>query len=367
MERAMGSADPYLPAFSRPWPVHLFDWGAGNPDAVYRTVLLADDATYRLRGTVGNADFMCLEFYDGERQTGALLGRELDSDASGQVEVFFGPTKRPGQWFEIAPGTNGILMREFFVDWAKATPSQLEIQCLDPRPGYAPVLTADYVEGVLAAISMWMRAGLETFGAKQAKSLADCRNSFDPVPNRPNSELPHVLHGFWDLAPDECLLVEMPIRTNGYWGMQLASSMWVTLDHASRQTSLNATQALIDSDQVLRTVISHRDPGVRNWLDTLGHRQGAILLRYASPHAGRTVDSVSSDRLIDRQTRWMEQSRATTTGADQAQIAPFLPTTQVMPLDAVRSAFPPSHHIDDSERRAIITERFRQVTRLQRA
>jgi hypothetical protein len=293
MERAMGSADPYLPAFSRPWPVHLFDWGAGNPDAVYRTVLLADDATYRLRGTVGNADFMCLEFYDGERQTGALLGQELDSDASGQVEVFFGPTKRPGQWFEIAPGTNGILMREFFVDWARATPSQLEIQCLDPRPGYAPVLTADYVEGVLAAISKWMRAGLETFGAKQAKSLAVCRNSFDPVPSRPNSELPHVLHGFWDLAPDECLLIEMPVRANGYWGMQLASSMWVTLDHASRQTSLNASQALIESDQVLRTVISHRD--------------------------------------------------------------------------AVRSAFPPSHHIDDSERRAIITERFRQVTRLQRA
>ena len=31
MERTLGSADPARPVLSRPWPVHLFDYGAGNP------------------------------------------------------------------------------------------------------------------------------------------------------------------------------------------------------------------------------------------------------------------------------------------------------------------------------------------------
>ena len=41
LERTLGSADPQRPVFSRPWPVHLFDYGAGNPDGVYRTVSVA--------------------------------------------------------------------------------------------------------------------------------------------------------------------------------------------------------------------------------------------------------------------------------------------------------------------------------------
>ena len=30
MERTLGSADPAHPVLSRPWPVHLFDYGAGR-------------------------------------------------------------------------------------------------------------------------------------------------------------------------------------------------------------------------------------------------------------------------------------------------------------------------------------------------
>ena len=70
VERTLGSADPTRPTFSRPWPMHLFDYGAGNPDAVYRTVALRDDVTYRISGTLGNAAFASFEFFDGARQTG---------------------------------------------------------------------------------------------------------------------------------------------------------------------------------------------------------------------------------------------------------------------------------------------------------
>jgi len=91
LERTLGSADPARPVFSRPWPVHLFDYGAGNPDAVYRTASLRDDLTYRISGTLGNAAFGSFEFFDGATQAGSLLARDLRPDASGRFEIMFGP------------------------------------------------------------------------------------------------------------------------------------------------------------------------------------------------------------------------------------------------------------------------------------
>src|SRR4051794_37294812 len=63
LERGLGSADPYRPVLSRPWWVHLFDFGAGNPDAVYHTAALRDDVTYRISGDRGNADFLSFELF----------------------------------------------------------------------------------------------------------------------------------------------------------------------------------------------------------------------------------------------------------------------------------------------------------------
>ncbi|MBV8862391.1 MAG: hypothetical protein JO259_11090, partial [Mycobacterium sp.] len=44
-------------------------------------------------------------------------------------------------------------------------------------------------------------------------------------------------------------------------------------------SSLNAHQAAVDSDGLVRVVLCERDPGVANWLDTAGHSNGPIILR----------------------------------------------------------------------------------------
>ena len=43
--------------------------------------------------------------------------------------------------------------------------------------------------------------------------------------------------------------------------------------------SLNHTQARVDDDGVIRAVVSHRDPGVPNWLDAAGLRTGLFTVR----------------------------------------------------------------------------------------
>ena len=48
----------------------------------------------------------------------------------------------------------------------------------------------------------------------------------------------------------------------------------------NRQSSLNGHQASISDDGVFRAVISQRDPGIANWLDTSGATQGCITYRW---------------------------------------------------------------------------------------
>lgn len=368
LERTLGSADPARPVLSRPWPLHLFDYGAGNPDAVYRTAALRDDVTYRISGTLGNAAFISFEFFDGTTQAGSLLAADLRPDRDGRFEILLGPSERGGHWLQIVPGTSYLLSREFFTDWAAAEPSVLCIECLDEPAAPWPVLSADRVRKELEALGSWLVEAVRVFAGAQANGLAHFANQWDPHVSRPASDLPAIYHAYWDLEPDECLVVEIPAPPGGYWGIQLANSLWNTLDYANRQTSLNRAQAHIDLDGMFRAVIAHADPGVANWLDTLGHQQGSVHLRVLRPPApGAPARPRPQRSLAETRDDWMagwaeEEHWGVPTSA------PGAPTARVLALADLAAALPGNTpRVTPAQRRRVLDERLRQVTRLQRS
>jgi hypothetical protein len=81
------------------------------------------------------------------------------------------------------------------------------------------------------------------------------------------------------------LETELP-QTVRYWNVQLSDMMWNSIDWMNRQSSLNGGQARIDADGKFRAVIALEDPGVPNWLDTGGNREGAIMLRWTEASSG---------------------------------------------------------------------------------
>ena len=89
--------------------------------------------------------------------------------------------------------------------------------------------------------------------------------------------------GHFRCAPDEALIVEFRPPPCRMWSVQLSGWYWESLEFAGRQTSLNGSQASLDPDGVFRGVVAHRDPGVHNWIDTEGHSEGTIALRYLFP------------------------------------------------------------------------------------
>jgi hypothetical protein len=87
--------------------------------------------------------------------------------------------------------------------------------------------------------------------------------------------------GWWNLAEDEALLIECDPPSARYWSRQLSASPWFeSLDFANRVNSLTGHQIALDPDGRFRVVISQRDPGIQNWLDTEGRRDGLITYRW---------------------------------------------------------------------------------------
>jgi hypothetical protein len=88
--------------------------------------------------------------------------------------------------------------------------------------------------------------------------------------------------GVFELQPEEALIIESRVkRKPHYFGFQLCNLWGESLEYAHRVGSRNGSQAHIDGDGVIRLVVAHRDPGVRNWLDTSSHREGFLTPRWA--------------------------------------------------------------------------------------
>jgi hypothetical protein len=89
--------------------------------------------------------------------------------------------------------------------------------------------------------------------------------------------------GKWDLAPDEALVMTGRLPDGIFTNVMLWNKQMQTLDYRNRVSSLNAAQLAREADGSYRIVISARDPGVANWLDTDGHAAGTIFWRFLLP------------------------------------------------------------------------------------
>jgi hypothetical protein len=280
VDAALLNSDPLEPMFCQPYRVHLLDWGAASPDGVYRRAMVRDDLAYRVYGRHGNARYLSLEFRQSSPSCW-ISREELPCDADGNFEIFIGGPKRDKDWWPMAPGTTGILVREFFDDWLSANKSRLRIDCLDGAPAPRPEHRSNRVAAEFDLIGDWILEAAIRSWINESQGLAKTPNAFNPDMYRRGTKLPDVYNGWWDLAPEDALLIELPDPGAEFWALQLATSLWHTLDYANRLTTINQSQAHRDPDGVYRLVLSATDPGVHNWLDTTGLQNGVLIMRIA--------------------------------------------------------------------------------------
>jgi hypothetical protein len=256
-------------------------WGMECPDCIYTRAVLRGGESYRLFGNRGTARYVGLQTMNGIVSTANELVDELEVDADGNFAVVLSADQQSGNWMRIEGENPTLTVRHFFYDWDSEVPSSLRIERLGARePSNAHAIDPQAaVSRQLVALGDFVHDNLAFFLQFGAASPT---NGFLPPIDRSDigaaAENRPVI-GRWELGPDEALIVEVEPPQGVYWSFSIGNPWWETIHYGRHQSSLNAHQAAVDSDSLVRVVLCDRDPGVANWLDTAGYSNGPIILR----------------------------------------------------------------------------------------
>ncbi len=335
--------DPDYPQFSR-FPNGVARVGWDNPDNPYLVFAVRGDHVYRLRGNTTSFDLVTINVYSGMlghtpvrqiRTVSSIASDDLDVDENGDFVLTLSAVRAEGDWLKLEPDAHIVVVRRLVSDWEKTDEGLWEILNLTtlgtgaPRPTPESVARAldDAVTQTRSLRELLTLAHRITFQLRLRPNTVE-----EPAESDPNLAMADAFQaasrGYFRLEEDEALLVDVPVADCRYTNIQLANPWMESLDYASHQSSLNHRTAHADADGRVRYVISGRDPGVQNWLDTAGWAEGSLCARwtYCSEYPtginARVVKLDELDRYLPPETvRVSPAERARIVAARQAAIS----------------------------------------------
>ena len=290
LESYIEFADPLFPVLRR--PAHeTVKIGADNPDNYYQSAAISGAHEYKITGTRNTVHYLGLGSYAGSYgsktrrgQTGYLDAREMKIAPDGRFEIILSCNEQPGRnWLRMEPDTSSLIVRQTFQDRAHERIAELQIERLGGARTPAPVTPAFIDRGLQAAAAYV--AGMASIFADWAEGFAKHKNElprFDPAIAAAAHGDPNIVyyHGYFELADDEALVIDLVPPACEYWNFQLNNHWMESLDYRYHTIALNHFGAKARPDGSVRLVVASRDPGVPNWLDTAGHRRGTTCLRW---------------------------------------------------------------------------------------
>ncbi|MGD1256060.1 DUF1214 domain-containing protein [Mycobacterium seoulense] len=269
--------------------------GGDCADFTYQQAWIDGQSTYRLAGTRGTARFFNITVH-GPRTPGPgvlhepfgdipeanLLGHQLQIDPDGEFELYIGGPERGPNWLPTTAESRKLFIRQGFDRWDEL-PAQLRIERIDmasPKPLPSPTemveamrWAGEFVTGLMAD---WPEFPF-TYGGVDANSP----NVFPQIAatDADTRRGRAAANMYWELADDEALIVEFGAH-DGLWMLSNMGVFFNSMDYLYRPVSYTPSRTQADADGRVRLVMAHRDPGVRNWLDTQGFARGNLTYRH---------------------------------------------------------------------------------------
>ncbi|WP_343599090.1 hypothetical protein [Mycobacterium sp.] len=251
--------------------------GLDNPDTLYFGCRVHAGHDYLVTGTRGTTTDVSFQLLGGEYtdsgvpvSEAAFDDRELDIAADGSFQWQFRPT-----------GPAQLLIREVYGDWAQRRGTVAIARC-DTAGTAPPPLSRAIIEKRYATAAKQLVNRVKTWLAFPQWFYLNIPVNTMVAPRLTPGGLAtqYSSAGHFDLRPDQALVITIPVSDAPYLGFQLGSLWYISLDYINHQTSLNAGQAQADPDGKVRIVVADQNPGVTNWVETLGHRRGFLQFRW---------------------------------------------------------------------------------------
>lgn len=275
--------------------------GADNPDNLYQQAVVSGDREYRIRGRMGSVPYLSFGSkanryaIDGTMvSTGEIELSEMLVEADGSFELVASRSRRPGNWLPMATDTTLIIIRQTFNDKTVETPAALSIERIGDGPAAPARLTPEQIVTQLTNAAAWVQGTASTFADWTQWFMAQPNRIFDgdqAVFHRAGGD-PKIWYGhmYYDLAPDEALVIEAVPPRCRFWNFQLDNWWMESLDYVHCNVWLNGAHARYESDGRVIIVCADRDPGFGNWIDLSGRRVGTALWRWIEAEAHPVPD-----------------------------------------------------------------------------
>lgn len=296
-----GDAPQFLPAIG-----HVFNVGQPNADTIYRAATIAPGGTYRLRGRQGDVNHAIIAQFlppgaKGDRPHLDLS--KVKTDADGRFDVLVSqkkPADYAGEWWQLNPIATRMMIRMVSADWANETEPTLSIERVD-KPLGRPRPPAETLELKLRALPRTIDFMAVMFVDHHEKLRKEGYINSVKAYNVGEGALSGQFYyeGAYDLASDEALVIESSVPdVCMYRSLILTNEIYETTDWHNNHASLNGAQAAPDGDGKLRIVISEKDTGIKNWLDTSGYPRGIVQGRWTGCNS-QPIPTVTKVKLAD--------------------------------------------------------------------
>jgi hypothetical protein len=287
--------DPLFPEFRR--MVHeTVKMGADNPDNYYMNAQISGAYTYKIIGKRNTVDHISFHTQNGNYgSTGGLapcgkLGNaDLEVEEDGSFEIYLGPEPEGKNWLKTGPDTSLVMVRQTFANRFTEKPAEVRLVNLSAPDKPAPLAAAAMDEGLKTA-SMFT-AGAPLLFTRWAKGFKKHTNTlplFDPGTSNAAGGDDSIIyyHSYWKLDEEQVLLIEVDPPACDAWNFQLDNFWMESLDYRHFRISINKHSAVPEPDGRIRVIVSHRDPGHPNWIETAHHREGTMCWRWYRMHDG---------------------------------------------------------------------------------
>lgn len=270
--------------------------GLGNPDNIYRSAYIDGASSYEVIGQRATpaSGYFSLEVNrqePGRLELIPVKGNEADlgnqvgiltiSDVKIEPDLSFRITIGPDapsdgkSHIHTKNGSLTIVHRDTLTHWDQV-PNSLFVRKLSGPAGTGVPSESEIAERIAAGLPDYVKFWTAFRGFFMG----------NPAPNTVAG--PVLRDGGWGLAAggrfrlaeDEVFLVTTRGTDADYTGFQVADPWMMVGSNRDIQNSLNGSQITPNADGTITYAIAPKDPGLVNWLDTGGVKEGWFMLRW---------------------------------------------------------------------------------------
>lgn len=259
--------------------------GGDNPDNCYRYAGIAHGARYAVRGkAVGplpaSVTFTLVANFSSSVtvQTLDLRAIEIAGDGTFTILIDADPPAGRANHLRTIPAVKLLFVRDSLGDWTSETPLKLEIERLDPP--LADPLTDTQIAGL--AVHRLIEDVPLFYWFTRLCTGKPVNTMVSPIPSGALGGLVSQAgsQSQFRLAGNEAAVLTIDPAGAEYAAISACDWWFRSIDYWNHTTSYTHANSVRDDDGCYTYVLSERDPGVHNWVDTVGRQEVLLLYRW---------------------------------------------------------------------------------------